>query len=274
MKCLVCDCEMRHIKSWLFNCPNCGFEFSNLTAGGGRGIDGLETLRRRNFASLCDWLAERYSLSGKKVLEVGCAEGWFLEEARRRGMFARAIEPSLPHVEMARAKGFDVASGFFPDDMNAPGKFDFIVFNDVFEHLPDPVGALAHCEQMLEPGGALVLNLPSNRGAIYRLGTLLANIGQPGIQERLWQKGFPSPHLSYFNPTTLRRFVERHSSLRHVGGFRLDSLAADGLRERIEASHPGIMGMIIHAGLRVALPLFRLLPPDIVVGVFDKPSRD
>jgi SAM-dependent methyltransferase len=233
----------------------------------------LETLRRRNFATLCERLNERYGLEGKKILEVGCAEGWFLEEARRCRAIACAIEPSLPHAEMSRAKGFNVTDGFFPNDMSAAGKFDIIVFNDVFEHLPDSVGALERCNELLEPGGVLVLNVPSNLGVIYRLGNLLAKLGKPGTLERLWQKGFPSPHLSYYNPATLRRFVERYSALRHVDTFPLDTLIAEGLWERIEASHPGMAGKIIYAGLRLALPMFRQLPADIVVGIFEKPSN-
>jgi len=273
MKCLICGEQMRHLRPWLLGCSSCGFGASNLTAGAGRGIEGLDILRRRNFATLCERLSERYGLAGKKILEVGCAEGWFLEEAQRRGAVVCAIEPSLPHAEMSRAKGFNVTDGFFPYDMSMTGTFDFIVFNDVFEHLPNPVEALARCEALLDLGGVLVLNVPSNRGVIYLLGCLLSKLGQPGTLERLWQKGFPSPHLSYFNQATLRRFVDRYSGLRHVGTFPLDTLVAEGLRERIEASHRGIAGGIIYAGLRLALPLFRWLPADIVVGVFEKPTN-
>ncbi len=260
MKCIVCNGQMQQMQPWLYLCSNCGFGASSLTAGGGRGIDGLETLRRRNFATLCGWLNERYALTGKKVLEVGCAEGWFLQEARYRGMIVCAIEPSPPHAEMSRAKGFDVTDGFFPDDIDASGMFDFIVFNDVFEHLPNPVSALAQCEELLKPGGVLVLNLPSNCGIFYRLGSLLARVGRPSPLERLWQKGFPSPHLSYFNPITLSRFVDSYTRLRHVSTFRLDTFVADGLWDCIKTSRPGIVGKIIYVGLRLALPMMRYFP--------------
>ena len=263
---------MKEIQPWLYSCLSCGFCASTLTAGGGRGIEGLETLRRRNFAKLCNKLSESYALSGKKLLEVGCAEGWFLEEARRRGMIVSAIEPSIPHAEMSRIKGFDVTTGFFPDDIIALGKFDFIVFNDVFEHLPDPKAALTRCEALLAPGGVLVLNLPSNHGLIYRLASLLARNGQLTLLERLWQKDFPSPHLSYFNPAALQRFVDRYSRLRHIDTFFLDTFVAEGLEVRIKASHAGIIGIFIYMGLRLILPVIRLFPADIIVGVFEKPS--
>lgn len=258
-------------QEWLFACCSCGFAASTLAAGSGRGIGGLEALRRHNFRNLIAQLRGSYALVGKSLLEVGCAEGWFLEEARRHEMNVSAIEPSAPHAEMASANGFKVISGFFPADLSADVSYDFIVFNDVFEHLPDPISAIKFCADHLRPGGVLVLNLPSNRGIIYRAGTLLARLGKLSTLERLWQKNFPSPHLSYFNPATLTRFVTKQTSLRHVNTFPLDTIAADGLLERIKASHPGIVGRIVYFGLLASLPIFRFLPADIIVGVYEKP---
>jgi SAM-dependent methyltransferase len=222
---------------------------------------------------MCDWLEQRYVLNGKTVLEVGCAEGWFLEEARNRGMLPCAIEPSFPHAEIARAKGFRVSDGFFPNDLDFNEPFDFIVFNDVFEHLPDPVEALQKCEKLLTPQGVLVLNLPSSRGAIYRMGKLLARMGHAGTLERLWQKDFPSPHLYYFSPSTLLRFTKKYSGLHHVGSTKLETFVTDGLWERIKVSHHGTVGRIIYACLRLSLPVFRLLPADIIVEVFTRTPK-
>lgn len=270
MKCQVCNSEMAQKEPWFFLCPSCGFAASILTAGSGRGIGGLEALRRKNFSSLLERLARSYDLAGKSLLEVGCAEGWFLEAARDRQMNVSAIEPSQPHAHMARTKGFAVTEGFFPADLPQGGRFDYIVFNDVFEHLPNPAEAIRVCEQRLLPGGVLVLNLPSNQGVIYRIATLLAKFGRKSILERLWQKGLPSPHLSYFNPRALERFVSTNTSLRHVQTFALASISADGLRERINASHKGMVAGVINIFLLLALPLLAILPPDITVAVFEK----
>ena len=272
MECVVCGQRMDQTLPWLFDCPSCGFGASTLDAAEGRGVEGLESLRRRNFQTLCDRLSKQYELQDKRLLEVGCAEGWFLEEARKRNMRPVAIEPSPEHADMARGKGFEVIDGFFPDCANFEEPFDFIVFNDVFEHLPEPVAAIRHCENLLKPGGALVLNLPSNKGIIYRLAGLFSRLGRPSLLERLWQKGLPSPHLTYFNPVTLQQFVTRHTALEFVDGFSLDTLVADGLADRVRVSHPGLLGRFITLGLTAAVPLFRILPADITVGVFEKKS--
>jgi SAM-dependent methyltransferase len=270
MKCIVCQNQLTEQLPWLFRCDCCGFNASTLVAGSGRGIDGLEILRRKNFRRLCDRLEGRWVLRGKSVLEVGCAEGWFLDEALRRGMVAKAIEPSSPHAEYARSRGFDVVTGYFPDDLGLDQRFDFVVFNDVFEHLPDPVRAIKHCQELLRPGGVLVLNLPSNNGVIYRMANLIAKFGRAATLERLWQKGFPSPHLSYFNPSTIKRFVTQQTDLDHVSTFPLDAVVAEGLGDRIEASHPGPMGKVLSIGLVLAIPILNILPSDIIVGVFQK----
>ncbi len=273
LKCTACNRKMKEIKPWLYSCMSCGFCASNLTAGEGRGIEGLETLRRRNFTKLCNRLSKNYILTGKRLLEVGCAEGWFLEEAKNRGMIVSGIEPSIPHAEISRNKGFEVITDFFPEDIYKFGEFDFIVFNDVFEHLPDPKAAIKRCEELLAPGGVLVINLPSNHGFFYLLASLLARIGRNTLQERLWQKGFPSPHLSYFNPIALIRFIDRHTRFRHKDTFSLDTLDSDGLEVRIKASHGGIVGWSIYLGLKLLLPVIQLLPADIIAAVFEKPSE-
>lgn len=271
VKCIVCQNQLTEQLPWLFRCNACGLNTSSLVAGSGRGIKGLEALRRKNFRRMCDWLEQRWVLSGKSILEVGCAEGWFLEEAARRGMVVKAIEPSAAHAEYARSKGFDVLNGYFPDDVALVQQFDFVIFNDVFEHLPDPVKAIHHCDALLRQGGVLVLNLPSNRGVLYRLAELFAKFGNQTILERLWQKGFPSPHLFYFNASTLRRFIKQQTLLKHIETFTLDTIVRDGLSERVSASHSSLRG-ILSIGLMCAIPVLKILPADIIVGIFQKPE--
>lgn len=270
MDCVVCGAQMNAKREWLFNCSSCGFASSSLEAGSGRGIGGLESLRRHNFRKLLSQVATKFSLDGKSLLEVGCAEGWFLDEAKARGMNVIAIEPSVEHADLARSNGFKVLDGFFPDAAPADGKFDFIVFNDVFEHLPEPIEAIQSCEALLKPGGVLVLNLPSNKGIVYRLGSILNSFGMASTLDRLWQKGFPSPHLTYFNAGTLQRFVGAKTKLGHVETFSLDTIVADGLLERIQASHRGIVSWVLYLVVLLALPLVKILPSDIIVGVFQK----
>jgi len=270
--CPACGGRLSAEADWRYRCGACRHLCSTLDAGPGTGIAGLEALRRQNFSRLLDRLASTHALEGKRLLEVGAAKGWFLEAARSRGLVVRGIEPEVANAHAARAAGFDVDIGLFPEALSDDGPYAVIVFNDVFEHLPDPAAGIRSVADLLAPGGVAVLNLPSSDGAIYQLARILAGLGMPGPLDRLWQVGFPSPHISYFNPKSLSLLVEGHTDLRQADAFALATVTRAGLWERVASSHRGPIGGVLFAGtwlLSWALPL---LPADIHVGVFRKPS--
>lgn len=272
--CPVCGEQARPLKAWLYRCPGCRFEFSTLAPGGGTGIEGLETLRRLNFDILLDRLERHLRLEGARSLEVGPADGWFMEAAARRGARIVGIEPHRELAQRARARGLNVETGFFPDDLKDAGPYSLIVFNDVFEHLPAPGEAFRQVARLLAPGGLLVINLPSSGGALYRLAKALDRLGIEAPLERLWQKGLPSPHVSLFNPENLRRLAVDSGGLEPVDAFALRTITRKGLSERILSTHRGIVGAVLIAG--VWLLSFVYCPPpafsDIFVGVFRKPA--
>jgi SAM-dependent methyltransferase len=263
---------MQRKGAWLEACPECAYLGSTLEPGAGTGIEGLEALRRANFELMLDRLQVLGPLDNIRLLEVGSAWGWFLEAAGRRGVRSHGIEPELANAALARKAGLSVEDGYFPIDLQDKGPYDLIVFNDVFEHIPRPSQLVPQIEALLAPGGRLVVNLPSSGGTIYRIAATLAAAGITGPYERLWQKGFPSPHISYFNPENLRNLVERHSGLRREDGFPLPSVVRTGLGNRIRSSHGGLVGAVMVAsmwGLSFILPY---LPADIEVVVFRKAS--
>ncbi|MEL7174628.1 MAG: methyltransferase domain-containing protein, partial [Pseudomonadota bacterium] len=106
LPCCCCGGEMRVGRSGIALCAACGSQSSELPSGAGTGIEGLETLRRRNFESLLTRIETRRPLRGARLLEVGCAKGWFLEAARRRGAECFGIEPEEANAVIAREAGF------------------------------------------------------------------------------------------------------------------------------------------------------------------------
>ena len=91
------------------------------------------------------------------------------------------------------------------------------------------------CRRRLREGGLLVLNLPSSSGAVFRAATLLDRIGLHGPLDRLWQRGFPSPHLSYFDPDGLASLAARHG-FREVHRSDLATVALGGLWKRLRSA--------------------------------------
>ena len=269
--CPICEARFVARKSWLFKCPSCRFLKADLRAGGGADVEGVEALRRENFEIILDRLERLVPVNGLRLLEVGCARGWFLDAARRRGAVSSGIEPDGVAAEAAAKDGHDVRKGFFPDALNPDERFDVIVFNDVFEHLPAPSKALEDCRRLLNSGGLLVLNLPSSNGIFYQIGNALDRCGGSFLLERLWQKGMSSPHLSYFNPANLVRLAGRHGFEETARG-RLKTIRLNGLWQRLRtggsASLPVRGG--IYLGVAVMTPLLRVLPNDITLHYFRK----
>lgn len=272
--CPACGGTLRAADEWLSYCGNCGLYRSTLQAGPGKAFEGLEHIRRKNFETILNRIAEIRPLAGLRVLEIGCSRGWFLEAARARGTIVFGVEPVHEDAEVARAAGFLVEEGLFPDRPLDPGPYDIIVFNDVFEHLPEPAAASRAVAERLAPGGLAVVNLPSSRGAIYNVARLLRAAGLRGPFERMWQKGLPSPHLTYFSPVNLRLLFERNSTLREVMTFTLPSISRSGLSDRVSSRNVGIPSWLLTPALWAMSFVLPLLPADIHVGVFTKEVKN
>src|SRR4029078_1499335 len=94
---------------------------------------------------------------GGKLLDVGCAYGFFLPEARRNFDVSR-IEPAPAAAAHCRQQGLNVLTGVADEaSLDNLGKMDVIVLLDVIEHLPEPYETLALCARHLNPDGVILL---------------------------------------------------------------------------------------------------------------------
>lgn len=234
---------------------------------------GLREVRTANFKTL---LANIKSVKagGGRLLDVGCAHGWFLELATK-DFDTLGIEPDQQMFSSTASRGLAVRQGYFPDALAPDEQFHVIVFNDVIEHIPDIESTLAACRRHLKPGGILVLNLPSSSGLFYRVAGVLYRLGISRFFDRLWQKGFPSPHLHYFNPSNLVRLLEKNGYTNRLQGS-LSTLQLPGLYTRIsyDESRSQVERMLVYVGVVLLLPLLKMLPSDIIYVVSEKKSGE
>lgn len=262
------------IRDWHLVCKACDYEKANLApsineAASHETIDeatresGLRALRIKNFRTLLDRIGE-VATSGSRLLEVGSAHGWFLDEALKK-YSVTGIEPDNA-IFSASAKGRPfIRNGYFPEILDADERFDIIVFNDVLEHIPDVTGTLSACHRHLNSGGLLVINIPSSRGVFYRASKLFARIGLGMPFSRMWQESLPSPHLHYFSADNLSRLLSS-SGFEMITEGRLPSIELAGLRSRIgytSRSNAAIDTMILF-GTAATFPMIRILPSDIM----------
>ena len=266
---------------WHFECSSCRYEFSTLrpeirSGGNEVSIDenmreiALRGLRERNFQILIDRLAECGLAPRASVLDVGCAHGWFLKALSDRGYVALGVEPDRGMAAIARAAGHNVCEGFFPDDLPPAQQYDAITFNDVLEHLPHVDELALCCFERLKPGGLLLINSPNTSGIFYRVAKLTRRLGVRGLWDRMWQKGLPSPHLSYFSIGSLIELA-RSTGFIEVARFVLAEEQARGSWARIRyTGMPLPAAAAIWSALLVARPIVKMLPADYVVLILRK----
>ncbi len=146
-----------------------------------------------------------------RVLDVGCAFGFFLSVAQNRGWDAYGVDVSRFACRYAREQvGVQVFDGTLREVGFDDAFFDVVVMNDVFEHLPDPSAELAEVQRVLRTGGFLFIVTQDVSSAIVRL------LG------RRWAQYKPREHLYYFSRVTLRLILEK-------SGFEIVQMRSDGL---------------------------------------------
>lgn len=109
-------------------------------------------------------------LNGKRILEIGCAKGYFLNSAKELGAEAFGIELNQKNVEIARqAHGANIYDrDLF--ELNLPEKsFDVIYTRDVIEHIHEPVPFLKEISRLLKPGGMVFTETHNIDGLIHRI---------------------------------------------------------------------------------------------------------
>jgi 2-polyprenyl-3-methyl-5-hydroxy-6-metoxy-1,4-benzoquinol methylase len=154
-----------------------------------------EPLHRTNARARLRLLAAR--TPQRRLLDVGCAAGFFVDEARRAGWSASGIDVSEAMVEWARSRlGLHVTRAVFAAADIGPAPLDAITMWDYIEHSVDPRRDLEKAHEHLRPGGVLVLSTGD-------IGSLSAR-----VTGRRWHLLTPEHHNYFFSERTLRRLLE------------------------------------------------------------------
>jgi 2-polyprenyl-3-methyl-5-hydroxy-6-metoxy-1,4-benzoquinol methylase len=134
--------------------------------------------------------------AGRRLLDVGCSYGFFLDTAQRRGWSVAGVELSTASASFARATyGLDVYTGLLADAPYDAGTFDVVTIRHVLEHVPNPAHLIAEAHTFLRPGGLILVAVPN-------LGSLAARLLGPQ-----WWWIDPPTHLFYFTHATLARLL-------------------------------------------------------------------
>lgn len=170
--------------------------FSGAHEDGYADYRGAEPVLRREFARTVDFV--RRFRDGGRLIEAGCAYGFFLAEAARHFDVA-GVEIAADAAEFCRDRGLDVITGVIaPDTLDRLGTPDVVVMLDVIEHLPAPEETLGLVAERLAPGGIVVITTGDFGSAVARL------------TGRRWRLMTPPQHLWFFTVESLRRLAAAH----------------------------------------------------------------
>ena len=130
-----------------------------------------------------------------RLLDMGCASGFFVAEAQRAGFDVVGADASDWMISRARLRcpnaKFVVGS---LESLSFDAEFDVITLWDVLEHVHSPRLVLERLHGWLKPGGSLLMSMPNAASLVARtLGPRWVLL----LREHLW----------YFAPDTIAKLL-------------------------------------------------------------------
>ncbi|MBM3817897.1 MAG: class I SAM-dependent methyltransferase [Acidimicrobiia bacterium] len=175
-------------------------QYSPATAATGASL--IATWGARLFLTARKRRIERLA-RGRRLLDVGCGTGDFLNVMHEAGWDVAGVEPNAEARRRAPASLQERIVDTLDAVSGAP--FDVITLWHVIEHLPSPAADIEKLTTLLRPGGALFIAVPN-------FASWEAAIGGT----RWFHLDLPR-HLYHFTPETLSHLLDDH-------GFTVDRI--------------------------------------------------
>lgn len=153
-------------------------------------------------------------LDSASVLDMGAGLGLLHDALAKLGVAHRyvAVETDRTQLAALKARLGDQRAYASLDELPTGESWDLIVLAHVLEHVAQPHELIGSLVQRLSSGGLLMVEVPSG--------------------DWRYKNNFES-HLLFFDPTSMRRLLERHGELLDVS-----TVGKDAAKLRITQVHP------------------------------------
>jgi 2-polyprenyl-3-methyl-5-hydroxy-6-metoxy-1,4-benzoquinol methylase len=168
----------------------------------------------KKFANQANILKHHLSLSGARVLDIGCGGGLFLSLLKREGAQVVGIELSDSRAQYAKTKqGLEIDKHPIESDFWQKGHvdhFDAVTLWDVIEHVNYPLQSLGCAVNVLKAGGLLLVDTPCRDSFYHRFGEITYRLS--GGKYPTFLDAMYSAHLfghkQIFSTTEMRALFE------------------------------------------------------------------
>ena len=137
------------------------------------GVSLDDKINRENLRVICEHLGRDLApgaLNGVKILDIGCAKGYFLKCAKELGAESFGIELNQKSVEIAR---HTLGANVYDRDLfelQLPDLFfDVVYTRDVIEHIHNPGPFLKEMARIMKPGALTFMETHNVDGLIHRI---------------------------------------------------------------------------------------------------------
>ena len=141
----------------------------------------------------------------RRVLDVGCGNGRFLELLRDFGdpdWTLCGLESDEASVESCRQQGFEAESERVEDFAKRPeqrNRYDAVIMLQLIEHVEDPAQIAAEVAQLLQEDGVFIIETPNLGGLDYTL-----------FRGRHWGHYHFPRHFHLFSQSSLAEMLEKN----------------------------------------------------------------
>lgn len=154
-------------------------------------------------------IAQHCQIHSNRFLDIGCGGGLVAEKLRYQGANVVGIDLSTTAIEVAKKHAadnnltIDYRLCGIEQIVEAKEQFDHICCMELLEHVPNPASMVAHCYDLLKPGGKVFFSTINRNPKAFAF----AIIGAEYILQLL-PKGTHS-YQKFIKPSELHNFCEK-----------------------------------------------------------------